>query len=206
MTDGINGTLSASEETKIHEFNQDMERFVVSAFIDQHSLPLSTDSRLFHEIVRSGHATQVDDVPRFGGKHLTPEEYHAVLEQEQSNSISNYDNSDENACVDSENDKNTSVIEDYTHNTALKDRKQMMVIDVRNPFEYAIGHFVHSSPLTNENDSYSDEIDGENQVKKENIKYKYAFGQRIPDDATWKVKPTKIEKEDEAFGSHKKPK
>jgi hypothetical protein len=43
-------------------------------------------------------------------------------------------------------------------------------------------------------------------VKKENIKYKYAFGQRIPDDATWKVKPTKIEKEDEAFGSHKKPK
>ena len=45
----------------------------------------------------------------------------------------------------------------------------MMVIDVRNPFEYAIGHFVHSSPLTNENDSYSDEIDGENQVKKEAI-------------------------------------
>lgn len=43
-------------------------------------------------------------------------------------------------------------------------------------------------------------------MKKENIKYKYAFGQRIPDDATWKVKPTKIEKEDEAFGSHKKPK
>ena len=99
----------------------------------------------------------------------TPEEYHAVLEQEWSNSISNYDNSDENACVDSKNDKNASVIEDDTNNTALKAREQMVVIDVRNLFEYAIGHFVHSSPLTNENDSYSDEIDGENQVKKETI-------------------------------------
>lgn len=44
------------------------------------------------------------------------------------------------------------------------------------------------------------------RVKRENIKYKYAFGQRIPDDKTWNVKPKKIEKEDEAWGSHKKPK
>ena len=40
-------------------------------------------------------------------------------------------------------------------------------------------------------------------MKKENIKYKYAFGQRIPDDATRKVKPTKIEKEDEALEATK---
>ena len=43
-------------------------------------------------------------------------------------------------------------------------------------------------------------------MKRENITYKYAFGQRIPDNSTWNVKPTKIEVVDEAYGSHKKPK
>jgi len=81
------------------------------------------------EIVGSGHAIRVDDIPKFGGKHLTPEEFHAVLEQGWSTSSLDDDDDDDD-----------------------KKRKELVVIDVRNQFEYAIGHFVHPSSASANND------------------------------------------------------
>jgi len=56
------------------------------------------------EIVATGGLCSVDDIPKWGGKHLSAEEFHEAL---------------------------------------LKGGKDLLLIDVRNTFEYDIGHFVN---------------------------------------------------------------
>lgn len=58
------------------------------------------------EIVASG-GLSIDDIPTYGGKHLSPEEF---------------------------------------HNQLMKGGKDLILIDVRNTFEYDIGHFVNPNP------------------------------------------------------------
>ena len=58
------------------------------------------------EIVATG-GLSIDDIPTYGGKHLSPEEF---------------------------------------HNQLLKGGKDLILIDVRNTFEYDIGHFVTPNP------------------------------------------------------------
>ncbi|KAL3945029.1 MAG: hypothetical protein SGBAC_000886 [Bacillariaceae sp.] len=56
------------------------------------------------EIVSTGNTITLEDIPQYGGKHLTPNEFHNALKGDE--------------------------------------EKQTVVIDVRNTFEYNIGHFV----------------------------------------------------------------
>ena len=58
------------------------------------------------EIVATG-GLSIDDIPTYGGKHLSPEEF---------------------------------------HNQLMKGGKDLILIDVRNTFEYDIGHFVNPNP------------------------------------------------------------
>lgn len=59
-----------------------------------------------NEIVATG-GLSIDDIPTYGGKHLSPEEF---------------------------------------HNQLMKGGKDLILIDVRNTFEYDIGHFVNPNP------------------------------------------------------------
>jgi predicted sulfurtransferase len=63
---------------------------------------------LVNEIVSTGGTVTVDDIPKFGGRHLTPEEFHNALMAEQQE----------------------------------ESGKEIVLIDVRNTYEYDIGHFI----------------------------------------------------------------
>ncbi len=151
--EGINGTLSASNRTKLDIFTQKMEAFKYE-YTYKHSCASKSDekgtiSNLFHsidwkfsgvdgnqngdlpncyrepfpdlkisivkEIVSSGGAIQVHEIPKYGGKHLTPKEFHQALKEGWGDG-------------DGENVQRES-------------KKEVVVIDVRNTFEHNIGHF-----------------------------------------------------------------
>ena len=76
------------------------------------------------ELVSSGGAISVDDLEEYGGTHLTPEEFHEKIVGPQQQT--------------SEDDANQSATPP----------KEVVLIDVRNTFEHAIGHFVN--PNTHE--------------------------------------------------------
>jgi predicted sulfurtransferase len=112
-TEGINGTLSAVDEDCLKSFCQKVEEawpFLKGLdwkFSDNKSrnepFP-DLKIAVVKEIVSTGNTVTVEDIPRYGGKHLTPSEFHEALEDQ--------------------GDKET------------------VVIDVRNTFEYNVGHFV----------------------------------------------------------------
>jgi len=66
------------------------------------------------EIISSGNTVSIEDIERYGGRHLDPKEFHEVLL-----------NRDNGSWSDS--------------------RKDVVLIDVRNTFEYEVGHFVDPS-------------------------------------------------------------
>ena len=76
---------------------------------------------LVKELVSSGGAISVEDLKAYGGAHLTPEEFHAKL----------------SGCHDERSDGLSNP------STTAPKKKDVVLIDVRNTFEHAIGHFVH---------------------------------------------------------------
>jgi len=167
--EGINGTVSASSPDVLQQFMDQMEAFdlvrdlgprLAAADDDDAVLPTPTkqSERLFQgidwklsstvtsthtdsgsssspapahniilepfpdlkvsivkEIISTGGAVSVKDVQTNGGTHLTPQEFHQILLESSSSSSDNNNNNDHNGVV---------------------------LIDVRNTFEHAIGHFV----------------------------------------------------------------
>ena len=79
------------------------------------------------ELVSSGGAISVEDLEAYGGTHLTPEEFHAKL------SLSGRGDDD-----DGMSSKGLPSAQ-----SATTKKKDVVLIDVRNTFEHAIGHFVH---------------------------------------------------------------
>jgi len=118
-SEGINGTLSATtKETLVNfvhileEYQFESTRMCVFLDIDWKYSTTKDDSiapfpdlyvSLVKEIVNSGGTFDAKDIDQFGGKHLSPEEFHLALSS---------------------------------------GSKDTVVIDVRNPYEYAIGHFI----------------------------------------------------------------
>ena len=132
-TEGVNGTLSASSDRQLQEYIDTLSKFDL---VRDCGLPPGEDNsvdtnppellfegidwkisnsdtviepfpdlkiQIVKEIISTGNAIQVQDIPELGGQHLSPSEFHqAILENE-----------------------------------------NVILIDVRNTFEYDIGHFVN---------------------------------------------------------------
>jgi UPF0176 protein len=132
--EGINGTLSSPTMSDMEVFIHEMETYQITPsktlFTNMDwklSSIDSTDSQsqpfpdlklsLVKEIVSTGGVITVDEISKFGGKHLSPEEFHQCL------------------------------LDAWTDEVPLEGdgrsakRKEVVVIDVRNTFEHAIGHF-----------------------------------------------------------------
>lgn len=126
--EGINGTLSTISPAEMQTFIDAMENYEIkgrhifthidwkmSAVDDdllqrnRHPFP-DLKISIAKEIVSTGNVIPVHDIPKYGGKHLSPEEFHGILQKHQ-----NLEGND--------------------------DGKELVVIDVRNTFEHAIGHF-----------------------------------------------------------------
>lgn len=112
-TEGVNGTLSATNQDNLRSFCSKMEESQpLLKNIDWKYSENESAKEPFpdlkiaicKEIVSTGNTVTVRDIPQFGGKHLTPSEFHMALEDD--------------------------------------GEKETVVIDVRNTFEYDIGHFV----------------------------------------------------------------
>jgi predicted sulfurtransferase len=131
-TEGINGTLSSINSTDMNVFINAIENYKISDTLvfsnidwkmsdvdddlvqqNRHPFP-DLKISIVKEIVSTGNVIQVEDIPKYGGRHLSPEEFHNVLEKYQD-----------------------------THGND-GDKKELVVIDVRNTFEHAIGHFQYS--------------------------------------------------------------
>jgi UPF0176 protein len=132
--EGINGTLSAPTMNEMKIFIHEMENYQVApsialftgvdwklSSIDHHvsqSQPFpDLKLSLVKEIVSTGGVITVDEIEKFGGKHLSPEEFHQCL-------------------LDAWSDDTPTGLD----NRGTK-RKEVVVIDVRNTFEHAIGNF-----------------------------------------------------------------
>ncbi len=88
------------------------------------------------EIVSTGTSNiSIKDIEEYGGDHLSPKEFHEIL-QENWGSIDNSDNDGGNG------DDSREQLERKQIKTK---RQELVVIDVRNTFEYAIGHFLNPS-------------------------------------------------------------
>jgi predicted sulfurtransferase len=95
------------------------------------------------EIVSTGNAITRKDIVEHGGTHLTPKEFHQVLQE--SWGCDGHDNN---------NEKNT-----------IKKKKELVVIDVRNTYEYAIGHFLNPNESSTNSQNTYDEKDCHEEKK-----------------------------------------
>ena len=96
-----------------------------------------------NEIVRTGNIVNVNDFKTWGGSHLSPEQFHDILTSYQ-----------------------TSNTSETTQNHKKKD---LVLIDVRNTFEHAIGHF--TTTQTNDNfDTHHSKIDHNDHLEQNKTK------------------------------------
>jgi predicted sulfurtransferase len=80
--------------------------------------------QIVKEIVNTGGTIDADDIPIYTGKEISPEDFHLILTQARANG----------GWV-AESEAGTA--------TVTTTKKKVVLIDVRNTFEHAIGHFVH---------------------------------------------------------------
>jgi len=165
--EGINGTLSCSTQEEMKEYIETMEKFDLigelglPAASELEVMPKAGKGRLFanidwkistttntsidpfpdlkiqivKEIVNTGGAINVDEIPLDTGKEISAEEFHNILLQAQeSNSVSMVAAGD--ADVKEED-------QPPLKKQKLIRSKEIVLIDVRNTFEHAIGHFIH---------------------------------------------------------------
>jgi predicted sulfurtransferase len=152
-TEGINGTLSYHEMDLLKQYQREMHNFDLLSQFDTPSdlksngeKPMAGKGRLFtnidwkispvnraqepfpdlkvqivKEIVNTGGTIDAYDIPSHSGKEISPEEFHNILLQARVNGGWVADQSEQNETM----------------------KKEVVLIDVRNTFEHAIGHFVH---------------------------------------------------------------
>ncbi|KAL7433173.1 hypothetical protein ACHAXM_003518 [Skeletonema potamos] len=165
--EGINGTLSCSTQEEMREYIETMEKFDLigelglPAASELEVMPKAGRGRLFanidwkistttntsidpfpdlkiqivKEIVNTGGAINVDEIPLDTGKEISAEEFHnTLLQAQESNSVSMVAAGD--ADVKEED-------QPPLKKQKLIRSKEIVLIDVRNTFEHAIGHFIH---------------------------------------------------------------
>lgn len=127
--EGINGTLSGSEESSLRKYIKALEEKDEALYLEidwkWSSVGDSSDTEtdavepfpdlkisIVKEVVSSGNSVNASEISKFGGKHLSPQEFHEVL-----------------------------TGSGAFQTEGQKKQKEVVMIDVRNTFEYAIGHF-----------------------------------------------------------------
>lgn len=165
-TEGINGTLSYGEDD-LTQYRNQMENFDLFSELkpppNNDEIPSIQKGRMFtnidwkistvnhncvgefhdpfpdlkiqvvKEIVNTGGTIDAKDIPTHTGKEISADEFHKILEQ--ANGNSGFD----------------------------EEKKEVVIIDVRNTFEHSIGHFIHPHsksimPSRSPNDTSSNAI------------------------------------------------
>ena len=112
--------------------------------------------QIVKEIVNTGGAIHVDEIPLDTGKEISAEEFHSILVdaqqqlQEQQVDASSTDGDGSSGMGDA-NDGERPLKKHKVDDT--KKQKEVVLIDVRNTFEHAIGHFIHPTFSTTRGDS-----------------------------------------------------
>eukprot|EP00984_Skeletonema_dohrnii_P025227 scaffold14341_cov74-Skeletonema_dohrnii-CCMP3373.AAC.1 len=111
--------------------------------------------QIVKEIVNTGGAIHVDEIPLDTGKEISAEEFHSILmdAQQQQQQEVDASSTDDVGCgiddaIDGERPLKKHKVDDDT-----KKKKEVVLIDVRNTFEHAIGHFIHPTFSTPRGDS-----------------------------------------------------
>lgn len=119
--DGVNATFATGDATEQQQ--QQQQQQYQDPFPD---LKIS----IVKEIVNTGCIIKVKDIPRDSGNEISPEEFHSILLEARGDS--------------------SRVVEGGANNTDTiqAKKKEVVLIDVRNTFEHAIGHFVGSTSST----------------------------------------------------------
>lgn len=178
--EGINGSLSASSDEVVDQYIHEMEQFGINNSDHANTTTnLRSENRnaryvfrnidwkrsvveeelasqiktpfpdlkisIQNEIVSTGNVIIVSELSKWGGMHLSPEEFHKVL---LSYAFKDDDESDE------------------------QNKKELVLIDVRNTFEYAIGRFMLKKQPNNpkqSNDTAENSKSSENKMNESSI-------------------------------------
>eukprot|EP00986_Skeletonema_menzelii_P021176 scaffold33469_cov177-Skeletonema_menzelii.AAC.2 len=111
--------------------------------------------QIVKEIVNTGGAIHVDEIPFDTGKEISAEEFHAILldatqQQKKHHSYNtNIDDVDSITTNANEDNEGHPLKKKQRVDTTLEQtKKEVVLIDVRNTFEHAIGHFIHPTTTT----------------------------------------------------------
>ena len=147
--------------------------------------------QIVNEIINTGGTIHVNDIPHDSGKEISPEEFHSILVEAQKNDGEVYEvdedeekdvsneggGEDEGAaeakgkqCNGKKRQEEPPSKESKLYNSKEGDsnskkkmltKKEIVLIDVRNTFEHAIGHFLHPhSHILTPNGFYSASTNG----------------------------------------------
>eukprot|EP00804_Cyclotella_cryptica_P001299 CCRYP_017906-RA/>CCRYP_017906-RA protein AED:0.35 eAED:0.35 QI:0/-1/0/1/-1/1/1/0/717 len=132
------GRLFANIDWKISDVNDDH-------MSDEYHEPFpDLKVQIVNEIVNTGGTIHASDISEHMGKEISPDEFHSILTQAQANGgwVAESDLSDDGPVNVSDNEGLMgSEARISGHNKAKK--KEVVLVDVRNTFEHAIGHFIH---------------------------------------------------------------
>ena len=193
--EGINGTLSAQNRTVMEAFTLALQSYNHH----HHNVDsVNNTSNIFHgidwkystvekdvartyqepfpdlkisivkEIVSTGGAIQVSELSQYGGTHLSPQEFHETLKEAWGSWEEEEEEEEHDTKLDDTKDLELNGCS-KTNNKRKRRRKEVVVIDVRNTFEHAIGHFRHEEG-THTRTRIDDKDDAENDNDNDNCK------------------------------------
>lgn len=96
------------------------------------------------EIVNTGGTIDVNDIPKDSGKEISPEEFHQILMEARQNDgvVVESNGKGHDAGADGATSAANRGCSDLPSDEPPK-KKEVVLIDVRNTFEHAVGHFLH---------------------------------------------------------------
>ncbi|KAL7480014.1 hypothetical protein ACHAW6_007669 [Cyclotella cf. meneghiniana] len=100
--------------------------------------------QIVNEIVNTGGSIHVSDIPHHTGKEISPEEFHSILTHAQADGgwVADSDPLGDKR-VAANDDSQLRGPEFQKRGIDKSKKKEVILIDVRNTFEHAIGHFIH---------------------------------------------------------------
>ncbi|KAL7541177.1 hypothetical protein ACHAXR_011632 [Thalassiosira sp. AJA248-18] len=125
------------------------------------------------EIVNTGGTVHLDDIPKHTGKEICPKDFHQILLDAQQN---NDNGKERRSCRDSTGEKKAA-----TNNQ----KKEVVLIDVRNTFEHSIGHFLHphSSTIMQDGSSTHTAAEAQNASSHNTEGHNEAYNNKTPKPA-----------------------
>uniref|UniRef100_A0A7S2EFL2 Rhodanese domain-containing protein n=1 Tax=Ditylum brightwellii TaxID=49249 RepID=A0A7S2EFL2_9STRA len=136
-TTTVNTTTTEKKRTKGKGLFRNIEYKKSKSSLHQREPFPDLKISLVSEIVSTGHTVHVNEIQSNSATHLSPTQFHNILQHHHNTSSS------------SSHNKNTNGEKEEG-----EEKKELVLIDVRNTFEHAIGHFLHptnNKPAINPN-------------------------------------------------------